>query len=133
LSNKLLQKGRWKKQFGSSSVNGESEVALVAKLKGKGKPCSHKDGHEDGIKCVDLDTQKHGKGIKCFFCAKIHDKTKFCRKRLWDEKHNQRPFSEGQMGKRRANVAEHKEEEEFNLFMASNKGGTGNKTDGVFI
>jgi hypothetical protein len=36
--------GRVKNQLCSSSGNEESEVALAAKFKAKGKPCKHTDG-----------------------------------------------------------------------------------------
>jgi hypothetical protein len=54
LINKLLHKDRWKKQFGSSNVNGDLKVALKVHFKGI---CNHKDGHEDGSKFADLDTR----------------------------------------------------------------------------
>ena len=40
-------------------------------------------GHEDGSKCVDLDTQKHGNCNKRFYCGKLGQHAKFCKKWLW--------------------------------------------------
>jgi len=37
LSNKLVQKDRWRKQFENNSGHDNSKVALVANFKGKGK------------------------------------------------------------------------------------------------
>jgi hypothetical protein len=36
LSTKILQRDRWKTQFGNSNVNETSEVALVSKIESKG-------------------------------------------------------------------------------------------------
>jgi hypothetical protein len=67
--------------------------------------------------------------MKCFYCGMLGHKAKFCRKWLWNKRHNQGPSFEDQCTKKQANVADHKQEEVFYVFMASDKGDIGTKTN----
>jgi hypothetical protein len=117
-----LQQDRWKKQFGNSSGNEASEVALAAKFKSKGsKQREENDGNKSSK------SGKYRKAIKCFYCGKLGHISRVCRKQLWDEKHNQEHSSNDQSRKKHANVAEHKEE--FYVFMARNKDSKSGKDD----
>lgn len=44
-----------------------------------------------------------------------------CKKELWHEKHNPKHSLDDQYQKKQANVAKHKEEEDFYVSMAKNK------------
>jgi hypothetical protein len=47
LSNNILQKDRWRKQFGNSNGHDTSKVVLAANFKGKGKGSKTKGGQKE--------------------------------------------------------------------------------------
>jgi hypothetical protein len=73
LSNKLLQQDKWKKQFGNSSVNESSEVALAAKFKSRGSKQREENDGDNSSK-----SGKSRKAIKCFYFGKLGHISRGC-------------------------------------------------------
>ena len=59
LNNKLLQKDRWRKQFGNNKGHDTSKVALAANFKGKGKGSKSISRQKENDKTSDLGNYKN--------------------------------------------------------------------------
>lgn len=90
ISTKLVQQDRWKKQFGISSENEGSEMALATNFKGKVKFSKN----YESSRTYDVSNQKT---LKCHYCGKMG-----CKK-----------FSRNSNMMRRTTIGQEKEEEDL--------------------